>query len=87
METLSIHDSSQQLKFVCDDLRAISSVILTAGDHTEYANAYEVLKVIDRALWSIVEDLQGAIDNIDGSLIKLKVQDDQQEKPGVSKIE
>lgn len=42
------------MKFVCDDLKNIQSVILTVGDHQEYANAEETLKVIGRALDSIM---------------------------------
>lgn len=75
MDTARIYDSNQQLKFVCDDLRAIRSMILTVGDHTEYANAYEALKVIDRALAPIIEDIQESIDAIDSSLMKIKEQD------------
>ena len=63
-----INDNSQLLKFACEDLRGIKSMILTITDHPEYANAYEALKVIDRALSSIVDDIQGAIDSIDAEL-------------------
>lgn len=59
-----INDSSQQLKFARDDLKAIQSVILTVGDHPEYANADEALKVIGRALDSITNDIQESIDSI-----------------------
>ena len=68
MDTITIHDNNQKLKFVLDDLKAISSMILTVGDHEEYANAYEALKVIDRALTSITDDIQDAIDGIDAAL-------------------
>ena len=37
-----IYDSNRQLKYANDDLRAIRSMILTTGDHTEYDNAYEI---------------------------------------------
>ena len=60
-----IQDNNQLLKFACEDLRSIQSLILTVTDHPEYANAYEVLGVIDRALCSIVNDIQKASDNID----------------------
>ena len=62
MDSITIQDKTRQLKFAVDDLKAISSIILTVGDHEEYANAYEALKVIDRALTSITEDIQEAID-------------------------
>lgn len=72
MDTIAINDSKQQLIFANDDLRAIRSIILTVGDHEEYANAYEALKVIDRSLNSIIDDIQVAIDGIDAELVKLK---------------
>ena len=68
MDLITIQDKMKQLAFALDDLKAIRSIILTVGDHEEYANAYEALKVIDRALSSIVDDIQGAIDSIDAEL-------------------
>ena len=63
-----IQDSNQLLKFACEDLRGIQSIILTVNDHPEYANAYEALGVIDRALCSIIGDMQEAIGRIDEAL-------------------
>lgn len=63
-----IQDNYQLLKFAYEDLRGIQSMIFTVTDHPEYANAYEVLGVIDRALGSITEDIQEALDNIDRAL-------------------
>ena len=70
MDTTAIHDSNKKLIIAVDDLKAIRSTILTIGDHEEYANAYEALKVIDRALDSIIGDIQNAIDGIDEELMK-----------------
>ena len=63
-----IQDSNQLLKFVCEDLRGIQSIILTVNDHPEYANAHEALGVIDRALCLIIGDMQEAIGRIDEAL-------------------
>ena len=63
-----IQDSNQLLKFACEDLRGIQSIILTVNDHPEYANAHEALGVIDRALCSIIGDMQEAIGQIDEAL-------------------
>ena len=63
-----IQDSNQLLKFACEDLRGIQSIILTVNDHPEYANAHEALGVIDRALCSIIGDMQEAIGRIDEAL-------------------
>ena len=74
MDTIAICDNNQKLIIAVDDLRAIRSMILTVGDHEEYANAYEALKVIDRALMTIIDDVQEAIDGIDAALKKEYVQ-------------
>ena len=63
-----IQDSNQLLKFACENLRGIQSIILTVNDHPEYANAHEALGVIDRALCSIIGDMQEAIGRIDEAL-------------------
>ena len=65
-----IQDNNRLLKFACEDLRGVRSLILTVTDHPEYANAYDALSVIDRALRSIIDDIQEAIDNIDGAFLK-----------------
>ena len=70
MDTIAIYDNNRQLIIAVDDLRAISSMILTVRDHEEYANAYEALKVVDRALMTIIGDVQEAIDSIDAALKK-----------------
>ena len=76
MDTIAIIDIKQQLRFANDDLKAIRSIILTVGDHEEYANAYEALKVIDRALVSIINDIQEVVDGIDAELVKEPLQQD-----------
>ena len=65
-----IQDKTQLLKFACEDLKSIQSLIFTVTDHPEYANAYEILGVIDRALNSITDDIQESIDSIDKALLK-----------------
>ena len=74
-----IQDNNQLLKFACEDLRCIQSLILTVTDHPEYANAYEILNVIDRALGSIVNDIQETINSIDAEIIKKKEENVQQD--------
>ena len=76
MDLIRIHDKNQLLKFALDDLRAIRSIILTVDDHEEYANAYEALKVIDRALTSITDDIQDAVDGIGVALEKKPVREE-----------
>ena len=74
MDTITIQDKVWQLIFALDDLKAIRSIILTVGDHEEYANAYEALKVIERALASITDDIQDAVDGIGEAIEKENVQ-------------
>lgn len=78
MDTIAIYDNTRKLIVAVDDLKAIRSMILTVGDHEEYANAYEALKVIDKALIPIIAEIQEAIDAIDAEL-KKKEQDVQQD--------
>ena len=70
MTMTDIQDNNQLLKFACEELRSMQYLILTVTDHPEYANAYQVMGVIDRALNSIINDMQEAIDNIDEALSK-----------------
>lgn len=70
MDTVAIYDNNRKLIIAVDDLKAIRSMILTVSDHEEYANAYEAMKIIDRALTSIIDDMQEAIDGIDTVLKK-----------------
>ena len=72
MKMTDIYDSNHALIAACDDLKAIQSIILTVGEHDEYANAYETLTVIDHALNSIVSDIQEAVDTIDKALISFE---------------
>ena len=68
MDTTEIRDSRSRLKEACDDLIAVRSVLLTVSDHPEYDNAAYALRVIDRALRPIIDDIQEAIDTINKSL-------------------
>lgn len=74
MESITIQDKKHQLIFALGDLRAIESVILTLGDDKEYANAYEALKVLDKVLTSIIDDIPEAVDVISAALVKEHVQ-------------
>ena len=47
-------------------------MVLTVGDHGEYANAYDAPKVIDRAPESIIGEMQDAVINKESSIIRYK---------------
>ena len=78
MDSIAINDAKQQLIFANEDLIGIQSLILTVTDHPEYANAYEILNVIDRALGSIVNDIQEIINSIDAEIMMKKGENVQQ---------
>lgn len=65
---VKIHDSNQMIKFCCEELRAIQSVIQVAEEHTEYANEHETLIVVRRALEPIIGDIEEAYNAIDEEL-------------------
>lgn len=74
MMNISIHDSNQLIKFACEDLEAIRSVILAAEDHPEYGNGYEMLTVVRRALDPIIRDMNRAVSSIDKELQSVQQQ-------------
>lgn len=74
MDLITIQDNNLKLKIVLDNLEAMRSIILTVGDHEEYANAYEALKVIDLALIPIISDIQEVIDSVNEEVKKEHVQ-------------
>ena len=68
MMNIKIQDSFQQIKTALEDLQAIPTVIAMAEDHPVYSNDHETLIVVRRALAPIINDLQEAVDIIDGEL-------------------
>lgn len=74
MDIITIQDNNLKLRVVLDNLEAMRSVILTVGDHEEYAKAYEALKVIDLALIPIISDIQEVIDTVNEELKIKRVQ-------------
>ena len=68
MKTTEIQDNNQLLKFACEDLRAVQTVITMAEDHPVYDSGHETLIVVRRALDPIISDIQEAVDNTDKAL-------------------
>lgn len=64
MDRFNIDDTNQQLKFICEDLQAVQTVITMAEDHPVYSDDHEVLIVVRRALEPIISDLQKAIQTL-----------------------
>ena len=71
-----IQDNNQLLKFACEDLRAIQTVITTVEDHPVYDSDHDTLIVVRRALGPIISDIQEAVDNIDKALKETKKDDE-----------
>ena len=65
MDTIGIYDSNQQIRFICEDLKAVQAVTTMAEDN-------EVLIVVRRALDPIISDLQKATNSIDEALRETK---------------
>ena len=68
MMNIKLQDSFQQIKIALEDLQAIPTVIAMAEDHPIYSIDHEVLIVVRRALEPIVNDMQEAIEIMDGEL-------------------
>lgn len=68
MMNIKIQDSFQLIKTAIDDLHAIPTVIAMAEDHPVYSNDHETLIVVRRALAPIINEMQEAVDIIDGEL-------------------
>ena len=68
MNRINLKDGNRQIKTVCEELRAVCSVIMTIGDHPEYDNANEALAVIERALTPIIADLEDVVQTFDAEL-------------------
>lgn len=70
MDNSKIGDSKNLLKFACDDLEALRSVLLMVDREVDWKNEREMLSVTARALDPIISDIQEAIEGIDAELKK-----------------
>lgn len=68
MMNIKFQDSFQQIKTAFEDLQAIPTVIAMAEGHPVYSSDHETLIVVRRALEPIINDMQEAVDIIDGEL-------------------
>ena len=68
MNNIEIHDSNQLIRFSCEELRAIRSVLLTVEDHPEYGNEHEMLVIVRKILEPIIGDMQKATSTIEEAL-------------------
>ena len=68
MNKISIADSRNLLRFACEDLKALKTVVQVVEDQKDWPNEREMLSVVLRALDSIISDFEAGIDSISGEL-------------------
>lgn len=68
MMNIKLQDSFQQIKSAFEDLEAIPTVIAMAEDHPVYSSDHETLIVVRRSLEPIINEMQEAIEIMDGEL-------------------
>ena len=64
MNRISIADSRNLLRFACEDLKALKTVVQVVEDQKDWPNEREMLSVVLRALDSIISDFEEGIDSI-----------------------
>ena len=78
MDRIKIEDSRFLIKYACEDLRSLSSVMQSLESQTDCLDSQDLLAVITRALHPIIEDIQKAVDMIDEELQEKKSDSDKQ---------
>ena len=71
MDRIKIEDSRFLIKYACEDLRSLRSVM-------QSLDSQDLLAVITRALHPIIEDIQKAVDMIGEELQEKKSDSDKQ---------
>ena len=72
MDRIKIEDSRFLIKYACEDLRSLSSVMQSLESQTDCLDSQDVLAVATRALGPIIGDIRKAVDTIGGELEKEK---------------
>lgn len=78
MDRIKIEDSRFLIKYACEDLRSLSSVMQSLESQTDCLDSQDLLAVITRALHPIIEDIQKAVDMIGEELQEKKSDSDKQ---------
>lgn len=65
---MRIDDSRNLLRFACEDLKALKSVVQVVEDQKDWPNEREMLMVVLRALDPIIRDIQEVVDSISTEL-------------------
>lgn len=72
MDKIKIEDSRFLIKYACEDLRSLRSVMQSLKSQTDCLDSQDVLAVATRALGPIIGDIRKAVDTIGGELEKEK---------------
>ena len=72
MDKIKIEDSRFLIKYACEDLRSLRSVLQSLQNQADCPDSQDVLAVVIRALEPIIGDIRKAVDTIGGELEKEK---------------
>ena len=72
MDKIKIEDSRFLIKYACEDLRSLRSVLQSLLNQADCPDSQDVLAVVIRALEPIIGDIRKAVDTIGGELEKEK---------------
>ena len=72
MDRIKIEDSRFLIKYACEDLRSLRSVMQSLESQADCLDSQDVLAVATRALGPIIGDIRKAVDTIGGELEKEK---------------
>lgn len=68
MDRIKIEDSRFLIKYACEDLRSLRSVLQSLQEQTDFPDSQDVLAVVIRALDPITADIWKAADTINEEL-------------------
>jgi hypothetical protein len=68
MDRIKIEDSRFLIKYACEDLRSLRSVMQSLESQADCLDSQDVLAVATRALGPIIGDIRKAVDTIGGEL-------------------
>ena len=68
MNIIKIEDSRFLIKYACEDLRSLRSVLQSLQNRADCPDSQDVLAVVIRVLDPIIEDIRKAVDTIGGEL-------------------
>ena len=68
MDKIKIEDSRFLIKYACEDLRSLRSVLQSLENQADCLDSQDVLAVATRALGPIIGDIRKAVDTIGGEL-------------------